>query len=282
MSGFSPLVRNYLSAAIPMILVALVSSVVECQVPQRQGDAHVVVSVNGVEIKQILTTARQRYYNLRQAGLVEFQVNIKPNWQKVADFGSNDDALKVLEAMRFLISVDPEIKLRINHQSDLVPTTQKSADYVDRIYKGMDEAVSSFFGQWTIFMLTSPFPPIDSDYAIRQDSNQYQISQRQGDADVVITTNREFKVLEIKVSGDNYKASLKPVLDKTVKGFLLKGYTANYERLDGARATTVKALLEYEEINGLQLLHKVNLDTVFQGNPAQVEWLFTDYQVKVH
>ena len=86
---------------------------------------------------------------------------------------------------------------------------------------------------------------------------------------------------EIKVSGRDFNASLKPVLEKTGKGFMLKGYTATYQSLTGTRNTLVKALLEYEELSGLQLLHKVNLDTVFEGRPAQVEWLFTDYQVKV-
>jgi hypothetical protein len=31
----------------------------------------------------------------------------------------------------------------------------------------------------------------------------------------------------------------------------------------------------------LQLPSKVNVDTVYQGKPAQIEWVFTDYRVKV-
>ena len=42
--------------------------------------------------RQILTAARERYYNLRQVGLIEFQANIKPNWQAVADFQSNGNS----------------------------------------------------------------------------------------------------------------------------------------------------------------------------------------------
>ena len=99
--------------------------------------------------------------------------------------------------------------------------------------------------------------------------------------EVLTITDRDFVISEIKVSGRDFNASLKPVLEKTAQGFILKGYAATYQTLTGARNTSVKALLEYEELRGLQLLHKVNLDTVFEGTPAQMEWLFSDYQVKV-
>ena len=145
----------------------------------------------------------------------------------------------------------------------------------------MDEAVSSFFGTWSIFMLTSPFPEIGSDYEVKEAAQNYYFSHKETGLDVLTITDRDFMINEIKVSGRDLNASLKPVLEKTGKGFMLKGYTATYQSLTGTRNTLVKALLEYEELSGLQLLHKVNLDTVFEGRPAQVEWLFTDYQVKV-
>ena len=88
-------------------------------------------------------------------------------------------------------------------------------------------------------------------------------------------------IIEIKVSGSDFKASLKPVLEKTTKGFILKGYAANFETPSGARRTLLKVRLEYQEVSGLQLPRKVSVDSVYQGRPAQIEWLFTDYQVKV-
>jgi hypothetical protein len=40
-------------------------------------------------------------------------------------------------------------------------------------------------------------------------------------------------------------------------------------------------VLEYETVSGLRMLHKVNLDTIFQGASTKFEWVFTDYQVKL-
>jgi hypothetical protein len=122
---------------------------------------------------------------------------------------------------------------------------------------------------------------VGSDYTIQKRANEYQFSQRQGELYVEVITGIDFRITEIRVSGSELTASLRPVLEKTANGFLLKGYTANSQRLSGARSTTVKALLEYEKVSGLQLLHKVSLDTAYQGVPAKIEWLFTDYQVKV-
>jgi hypothetical protein len=232
------------------------------------------------EKKHILATARQRYYNLRTAGLTEFQVNIKPNWQVVADFQSNPAALKVLEGINFSISIDSESKLRMDHQTELIPTGQKASEYIDKIFTDMDGAISRFFSTWSVFMLTSPFSPGDSNYEISEFADRYQFSRAEGGTNVVTVTDKHFKINEIKVAGSTFTASLKPVLKETPAGLILDGYAANYET--GSRKTQVEVRLEYQSVNGLQLPRKVNVNTVYEGKPAQLEWLFTDYQVKVH
>jgi hypothetical protein len=235
-----------------------------------------------VEKANILSAARQKYYNLKQAGLIEFQANIRPNWEVLLpDTDGKSSARTLLNGLHFSFSIDREGKLRLDHHTYLVPPNQRLADDVDKIFKRMDDSVSSFFGTWSIFSLTSPFPHVGSDYTIQKRANEYQFSQRQDELYVEVITGIDFKITEIRVSGSELTASLRPVLEKTANGFLLKGYTANSRRLSGARGTTVKALLEYEKVSGLQLLHRVSFDTVFEGIPAKIEWLFTDYQVKV-
>ena len=230
--------------------------------------------------KQILTTARQRYYNLRQAGLTEFQVNIRPNWQEVADFQSNTAALRVLEGLHFTISIDSQSKLRMDHQSESIPANQKTSDYIEKIFKDMDAAVSRFISTWSVFMLTSPFSPDDSSYEIKEFADRYQFSHPEGATNVVTLADKRFKINEINVSGASFKALLKPMLKETPAGLILDGYAASYET--GSRNTQVEVRLEYQLVSGLQLPRKVNVNTLYEGKPAQLEWLFTDYQVKVH
>ncbi|MDQ2922538.1 MAG: hypothetical protein M3R52_13120 [Acidobacteriota bacterium] len=234
------------------------------------------------ERKQILSRARETYYNLRRSGLIEFQSNITPNWELLlTGVESNPGAMKLLRALHFSMSIDSDSKLRMDHHADITPPDQKSIASVDKIFKGMDEAVSRFVATWSVFTLTSPFPAIESDYEVKTTPDQYQFSHKEGAIDVLTITDKDFMIIEIKVSGGDFKASLKPVLEKTEKGFILRGYAANYETASGARNTQVKVRLEYQEVSGLQLPSKVSVDTVYEGRPAQFEWLFTEYQVKV-
>jgi hypothetical protein len=234
---------------------------------------------NEVDKKQILNIARQKYYNLRQAGLIDFQVNIKPNWHLVADFQSNTAALKVLEGLSFSISIDSESKLRMDHRTELIPSGERASDYIDKIFTDMDQAISRFISTWSVFMLTSPFSPSDNSYEIRNLADGYQFSRREGETNVVTLAGRDFKINEIRVSGASFKATLKPLLKETPGGFILNGYSANYET--GSRNTRVEVRLEYQLVSGLQLPRKVNVNTVYEGKPAEIEWLFSDYQVKV-
>ncbi len=98
--------------------------------------------------------------------------------------------------------------------------------------------------------------------------------------DVAVDTDKEFAITEIRVIAVDRTSSLKPALEKTPAGLVLKGYTASSVRSDGNN-TAVVASLEYQTVNGLQLLQKVSLDTVFKGAIARFEWAFADYQVKL-
>ena len=234
---------------------------------------------NELDKKQILNKARRKYYNLKQAGLIDFQVNVKPNWHVVADFQSNPAVLKVLEDLQFSMSIDAESKLRVDHQTELIPTNQKTADYIDKVFKDMNDALSRFISAWSVFMLGSPFPPEDSSYEINEIADRYQFSRWEGATNVVTLTDKAFKIIEINVSGSTFKASLKPLLKETADGFILSGYSANHET--GSRNTRVEARVEYEVVKRLQLPRKVNVNTVYEGKPAEIEWLFSDYQVRV-
>lgn len=230
---------------------------------------------------EILGKARDRYYNLRQAGLIEFRSTIRPNWKVVLGDFQTDSAIKLLNAIHFSMSVDAESKFRLEHHTDLVPKDRKSAEALDQIFRNMDEAVSRFFVTWSLFMITSPFPDIDRDYQVEQKANQFSFSHKEPIGRVVTTTDRDFLIIETTVFGENFTASLKPVLENSAKGYILKGYTGDYQSVSDARTTLVKVSLEYQDVKGLRFPRKVNVDTVYEGKPAQLEWLFTNYQVKV-
>jgi hypothetical protein len=227
-----------------------------------------------------LQAARDHYYNLRTQGLAEVQVAIQPNWDLLLE-GTNaaPTARTLLNNLRFWMSIDAADKLQLSHDGKAVPADQLEA--VEKIFKGMNSSVTGFVRTWSIFLLGSPFPAPGSDYAVERQANGFRFLQKQNDLDVAIDTDNEFAITEIRAVAVDRTSSLKPILEKTPAGLVLKGYTASSRRADGSN-TTVQASLEYGTVSGLRLLHRVNLDTVFQGAPAKFEWVFSDYQVKLH
>lgn len=232
-----------------------------------------------IDKAKTLQAARERYYNLRTLGLSDVQVAIQPNWDVLLE-GTNPapSARTLLNNLHFWILIDAGDKLQLSHDAKAVPVDQVEA--VEKIFKGVNSSVTGFFRTWSIFLLSSPFPVPGSDYAVERRANGFRFLQQQNDLAVTIDTDNEFAITEIRAVTVDRTSSLKPILEKTPAGLVLKGYTASSQRPDGSN-TTVQAALEYETVSGLRMLHKVNLDTGFQGASTKFEWVFTDYQVKL-
>jgi hypothetical protein len=238
-------------------------------------------STQRINKKQLLGNAQQKYYNLKRAGLVELESNVQPNWDVVLGPQTNAATLKLLNAIHFSIVIDSQSTFNMFHRTDDYAAKQKAVGALDPIYLGMHDAVSRFISTWSIFMLTSPFPDPESECEIEQTADQIRFSRKEHNNQVTTVTNKDFSVSEITVVGEDFTASLKPVLETTATGYILKGYSSDYRTSSGARETRLKVSVDYQEIKGLQLPHKVYVETVYEKNPAQIEWLFTDYRVRV-
>jgi hypothetical protein len=234
---------------------------------------------NNIDKARTLQAARDRYYNLRTLGLSNVRVAIQPNWDLLLE-GTNPapSARTLLNNLHFWISIDAADKLQLSHDAKSVPVDQIEA--VEKIFKGMNSSVTGFFRSWSIFLLSSPFPVPGSDYIVERRTNGFRFLQKQNELDVTIDTDNDFAITEIRAVAVDRTSSLKPILEKTPAGLMLKGYTAASQRADGSN-TTVQAALEYETVSGLRMLHKVDLDTGFQGASTKFEWVFTDYKVTV-
>ena len=235
----------------------------------------------------IIAQARQAYYSLSRFGLIEFQSNIQPNWElvlkdeMVANPSAAQESLRLLNGLHFPIRLDPKGNVKVNHIADFAPPNERVAEGFQRIYGGMEQAVSGFFESWNLFMLNSPFPEVDGEYQLEDLGGQYRLYYKEGAADVVTTMTGDFAITEIKVSTTEFKSSIKPHFISTQKGYVLTGYEANYQPVTGPGATRLSVQLDYQEVNGLQLPRKLHLDGVYEGrNPFEMELLFSKYQVK--
>jgi hypothetical protein len=236
--------------------------------------------------KEVIRQARAAYYSLRERGLTEFQAGIKPNWEVVlkeqmrSDPAGAQAGLKLLNSLHFVMSLDSAGKVKVNHSADAPPPNERVASGFNQIYSGMDQAVSGFFDSWSPFMLTSPLPEVESEYQLEDQGGEYRISYKDGPAEVVTLMNKDFTITVIKVTSPEFLSTFRPVFTRTQKGFILSGYSADYQPTSGKGVVALTVQVEYQEVNGLQLPRKLSLDSKYDGNPTQMELIFADYQVK--
>jgi hypothetical protein len=236
--------------------------------------------------REVIRQARAAYYSLRERGLTEFQAGIKPTWEVVlkeqmrSDPAGAQAGLKLLNSLHFAMTLDSAGKVTVNHSADAPPPNERVAAGFNDIYAGMDKAVSGFFDSWSPFMLTSPFPAAESEYQLEDLGGEYRLSYKDGSADVVTMMKKDFTITSVKVVSPEFLSTFKPVFARTKKGFILSGYSADYQPTSGKGVVALIVQLEYQEVNGMQLPRKLSLDSTYDGNPTQMELMFADYQVK--
>jgi len=236
--------------------------------------------------KQILTRAHSSYYSLRGLGLNEFQASIQPNWELTLkkELQSNPEGaqngLKMLRGLHFSMTLDPQGEVKVQHSSDAPPPNDEAAAGFQQIYSGMDQAVSGFFASWSLFMLTSPFPAVESEYRLEEVAGQYRLSYKDGSADVVTTMNKDLTITEIVVNSPQFKSTISPQFTKSPKGLMLSSYSGDYQPASGAGKVHLKILIDYQEVSGYQLPRKLDLDSTYDGTPTQMQLAFSNYSVK--
>ncbi|HKM87208.1 MAG TPA: hypothetical protein VJX48_01250 [Xanthobacteraceae bacterium] len=237
-----------------------------------------------VDKKSILSQARQSYYNLRSEGLAAFQCNITPNWalllqdQRKENPKGADAAIKILQQLHFTVSLaaDDSVKLRHN---DLLGQSQQMSDALKQIYGGMEQMTSGFFDTWKLFLVNRPFPQDGSKYKLEAIGPQYRLSYRENAADVVTTMSKDFAISNLKVTTAEFDSSIQPRFTSTPKGFVLNSYDASYKSQKPEETTQLKVMTAYRQVDGVQMLQKLNLSGTYGGSPFAVELVFSHCQV---
>jgi len=238
--------------------------------------------------KEVLRKARMAYYSLRGLGLLEFQSSITPTWEvTLANEIRNDPAgaqagIKMLNGLHFAMTLDEQGKVKVDHRSDAPPPNEKAAAAFNQIYSGMDQAISGFFQTWSLFMLTSPFPETNSEYQVEDLGAEYRLSYKDGSSDVVTMMNKDLMITEVQVTSPEFFSSIRPKLSRGAGGFILDGYDGDYRPTSGQGVVKLNVKLDYQVVNGLQLPRRLNMDSVYDGTPNQMELVFSDYQIKTH
>ena len=240
----------------------------------------------GTGKEDILRAAQRSYYNLPNQGLIEFQCEAIPDWKAIlkeelkSDIPPDHPGLKVLNKIHFWLSLDQKGSPKLTHQSDYVPTDQKSMADLNQTISGMEETLTGFSHTISPFLFTSPFPKIDGDYKLEEKQDGYELSYREGRFDVETTMRKDFGIVQMKVTGTEFTGTITPQLAKTDLGFLVTSYEGTYQAPSGKGAMRVSAQIDYKAVEGFQLPGNLKVDTSAGGGAHKIEFQFTDYQIK--
>ncbi len=237
--------------------------------------------------RDVIRQSRDSYYSLRRLGLVELRASVMPNWELfLADETKKNPngaqaGLKLLRGLHFAMRLDENGKVSLTHQSDNPPPNDEVAKGFDQIYSGIDEMVTGFFQTWSLFMLTSPFPAVESDYQLKSNDSGYILSYKEGQTNVTTLMSKDLIIQQIKVDDSSFVSALTPISAQTAKGVILTGYDANYNPMKGPGKTVLHVTVDYQDVNGLQLPRKVKLSGSYDQQPVNAELTFDRYETKI-
>ena len=241
---------------------------------------------SGADKRELIRRGQESYYNLPRQDLLEFQAAVVVNWPAIlsaelkSDISPDHPALKLLNGLHFWLALDQKGAAKLTHQRDATPTNEQSMENLNQTISGVEEVLSGFSQTMAPFLFTSPFPPVESEYALEEEGDHYKISYREGGFEILNFMTRDLAITELRVSGPDLKASVKPHNTKTEKGYLVTGYEATYQSATGKSSSQVSVQIDYKEVDGLQLPGKLVVDATVSGSSHRMEFQFADYQVK--
>lgn len=236
--------------------------------------------------KDLVRQAKAAYYNLPSHGFAQLHASIVPDWEPMlksqlqnATPDTVQRARDALNSLHFAISLDSAGQIGITHSLSGSAANEKMAKAFDQIFSGMEQAVKGVFATWSPFMLTSVFPAVDGDYKVVELGQQYLISYKDGDADVLLTMGKDLAIREVKVTTDKFTSLVWPAFTRTSQGLVISGYKAHYQSVAGNDTTELEIKIGNRKVDALEVPSDLNIDAVYNGSPYQIMLAFTDIQV---
>jgi hypothetical protein len=232
--------------------------------------------------KDVIKQARNAYYSIQDQGSIEFQCVATPNWEKLLQAALKANPSGVgqvvikLKKINFIVSVAKNESAKITHNA--VPAdNDKQAEGLKQIYSGMEQMVRGFFDTWSTFMKYPPLPVPDGEYQLREQGGQWDLTYRDGTADVATIMDKDFAVRELKVSAPEFLSTIRPQFTRSNAGFLLTGYQGDYRsKSPNANDTTqLQISINYQQVSGFQLPKTLDLDATYAGARSKVEVTFS-------
>lgn len=227
----------------------------------------------------VLNQARQSYYSLHKEGLVSFTCNLIPDWRfMMKRMNVPADRIKpanaILNELHFTMSMAANGVVTTKHNNP--NWTGKKQAAFGQITSGMQQTISGAFETWKVYALDPGLPHPGSVYQLTSTGSQYQLRYKDSTADVVTTMTPNFAISETAVTAPKFISSVRPTFQKTKKGFVMTGYTADYKSHNPAETTHLNIAFSNRAVQGFELIRWMHIDATYGGSPYAINVSFTN------
>jgi hypothetical protein len=234
--------------------------------------------------KEIVTKARQSYYNLRDLGLIGFRCDVIPNLEfAFADMKKTDPAgaaasSKDISVLRIVMSLDAENNVMVT-KTELPGGDPQLAEARERVFEGIRQMVTGFYQTTSLFILGNPFPEVTGEYQLEEQAGQYRLSYKEVDADAVIYMDKDLVMNKMDINTPEFTSTISPKFAKNPKGFLLIGYGGVYKATASTDDMKLNVQIAYQDVSGFQLPQKLTVTGILSGTTFTQELAFSGCQV---
>jgi hypothetical protein len=228
---------------------------------------------------ELLDRASHAYYNLKDAGLLEFRCRVLPDWDAIYANLNVDAAgrelLPLVKQTRFDVLVGPTGASTVSRHSDAAPPNEQLAERLRTTVTGVEQMLTGFWGVWSQFMYGVPGPDRRREFTTQEVDGEYRITQKEGQVDILLTMNSDLALTEVRTTTGDIVVTVRPKLSHLPGGYLFSGYGTTYFK-KGSGPVASQVLIENRDVEGFQL--PVQVIGVMGG--VRVPLTFSAYQIK--
>ena len=219
--------------------------------------------------------ARSAYYNLRNHGFNGFTATIEPNWRVTLGPTATKENLKIFRALRFSMVVDANGTVSVSHEVISLDKARVEP-YAAQIQENVLRLVAGSFGTWARFVIASPFPENETPVKIENSGEECRVFYAVESANIALAMTNDL-ITEWKLTAPNARRTINPSFRKTSGGLLLNSYKSVFEPAGVGVKTTSDVTIEYQDVEGMKLPHKIAIRGLYGSEPFAAELTFKQY-----
>ncbi len=212
-----------------------------------------------------------------------FQCSVTPNWETLLRDALKenpdgvDRAIKLLSQLRFVVALGEDGKVKLTH-NELPGQSKETNDGLAQIYGGMEQMTSGFYDTWSLFVINSPLPQPDSKFQL-QAGAPLSAGLHGGHCRDCHHPDQGFLHQRNESDYTGVRQRHSPGIHQVPKRLFVERVHGQLLKQRSGQTTHLRVLIDYQEVDGVQMLRKLGLSGSYGGSQFAIDLAFSDCQV---